>query len=82
MALTATPRWKEELIINDERGRTFTFDCGWGLNPPVAYVPPLAEWRRCVPVWLRERRAEVVEAMKTIGHAVKDGPYSPIAEET
>ena len=81
MGLTATPRWKEELIINDESGRTFTFDCGWGVNPPVAYVPPPAKWQSCVPVWLRDRRAEVIEAMKNTGHVVKDGPYSPITGE-
>jgi len=79
MALTATARWKEELVITDEQGRTFTFDCGWGVNPFVAYIPPLAEWQDCVPVWLHAQRAEVVEAMKSAGHVVKEGPYPPLS---
>ena len=72
MALTATTRWKEELIITDEEGRSFTFQCGWGVDPLVAYVPGGDQWERCVPVWLRDRRGEVVEAMKTVNHRALD----------
>jgi len=81
MALTATCRWKEELIITDEEGRAFTFDCGWGVTPLVAYVPPPGEWKTCVPPWLHERRAEVVDAMRAANHVVKDGPYPRLLEE-
>lgn len=75
MTLTASTRWKEELIITDENGRAFTFDCGWGVTPPVAYVPEAAGWAVSVPPWLRERRDEVIVAMKTAGHVVENGPY-------
>lgn len=79
MGQRATPRWKEEMIVADESGRSFTFDCGWGADPPVAYVPASEDWPACVPVWLNERRAEVVEAMKKTGHVVQDGPYSRLS---
>ena len=75
MALIASPQWKEELIITDESGRAFTFDCGWGVTPPVAYVPAVVDWAKCVPTWLHERRDEAIAAMKLTGHVVKDGPY-------
>ena len=75
MTLQVTTRWKEELIITDEQGRAFTFDCGWGVHPFVAYVPPLLEWKSCVPPWLENRRDEVVDAMKGIGHVVNEGAY-------
>lgn len=75
MTLVATAKWKEELVITDESGRTFGFDCGWGVAPPVAYLPGLAEWARSVPPWLCDRRDEVVAAMRLSGHVVEDGPY-------
>lgn len=76
MALKATAKWKEELVINDERDRSFVFDCGWGVDPPVAYIPPIEQWERIVPDWLKERRAEVVEAMKKSNHLVEEGWYA------
>jgi hypothetical protein len=75
MTLVASARWKEQLIITDENGCAFTFDCGWGVTPPVAYVPGPAEWAPSVPPWLRDRRSEVIAAMELTGHVVKDGPY-------
>ena len=81
MALTATTRWKEELIITDEQGRSFTFDCGWGVDPLVAYVPSAGQWQDCVPEWLWDRRVEVIEAMKKVNHRVEDGRYPPLTEQ-
>ena len=75
MALTGYEQWKEELIIVDEEGREFCFFCGWGSEPPVAYVPAPANWRRCTPPWLHDRRDEVVEVMKRHRHTVEEGHY-------
>jgi hypothetical protein len=76
MALTAQMRWKEETVITDEVGRTFIFDGGWGVSPPVAYVPLEADWVRCVPDWLSHRRVEVIEAIAATGQVVKEGRYA------
>jgi len=81
MAVTATTRWKEELIITDEEGRSFTFDCGWGADPLVAFVPLADQWQDCVPGWLWDRRAEVVEAMKEVNHRVVETRYPPLEEQ-
>ena len=75
MALSATPQWKEEMIIADEEGRSFIFECGWGANPPSAYVPAVDEWAQCVPDWLAARREEVIAAMRGTGHRVKEAAY-------
>ena len=56
MALTGSTHWKEEFHIHDENDRTFCFSCGWGVEPPVAYLPSEADWQRCTPVWLHDRR--------------------------
>lgn len=75
MALTARTQWKEELHITDEQGRTFVFYCGWGVEPPVAYVPDVAQWQQCIPEWLRSRRDEVIAAMRAEKHDVQAGLY-------
>lgn len=80
MALVGRTQWKEELHIVDEQGRSFMFDCGWGGEPPVAYVPPSAEWTACVPAWLHGRRDEVIDAMKAASHTVADGLYPPLRQ--
>ena len=72
MALVAKLRWKEELTIVDEQGRSFMFDCGWGVDPPVASVPLAEQWTACVPAWLYDRRDEVIAAMKAVNHQVLD----------
>lgn len=76
--LIATPRWKEALILTDESGRTFTFDCGWGVTPPVVCVPSEAEWCACVPAWLHDRRNDAIVALQAAGHAVAVGVYPRI----
>ena len=75
MGLTAESRWKEELVVSDEAGRAFCFDCGWGADPLVAYVPAAADWCRCVPSWLHHRRDEVIAVMMTLNHVVHEGAY-------
>lgn len=75
MSLSGRAEWKEVLIVTDEAGHSFTFSCGWGVEPPVAYLPAAADWIRCVPPWLGERRDEVITVMQQMGHQVAEGPY-------
>jgi hypothetical protein len=75
MGLTAETHWKEELVVSDEEGRSFLFNCGWGVSPPVAYVPSAADWGRCVPSWLQDRRDEVIAVMKTLNHVVDEDTH-------
>ena len=70
--LTGYTQWKEELVVSDEQGRSFCFSCGWGVEPPVAYVP--ADWPGSVPDWLRDRRGEVLAVMESLGHVVREWP--------
>ena len=75
MALTARAQWKEITIVADEEGREFVFDGGWGVSPMVVYLPLEEDWARCVPDWLANRRAEVIEALAGTGQVVKPGRY-------
>jgi hypothetical protein len=75
MALTARAQWKEITIVTDEEGRTFTFDGGWGVTPPVVCVPLEDDWARCVPHWLADRRAEVIKVLEGTGQVVETGRY-------
>ena len=79
MPLKATSRWKEEAVIEDEEQRAFVFECAWGVEPLVAYLPSVADWETCVPSWLWGRRDEVVRALETVRHIVQDGPYPRLA---
>lgn len=67
--------WKEIITVTDEDGQSFTFSCGWGVEPPHAYIPAEADWRRTMPPWLHERRPEVIALMESMGHVVDEGPY-------
>ncbi len=67
--------WKEILTVTDEDDRSFVFYCGWGVSPPVAYVPAAADWVRCMPPWLHSRRDEVITLMGSMGHVVHEGRY-------
>jgi hypothetical protein len=59
-------RWKEQLAYR-EGDHEFVFDCGWGVKPPVAYLPSPAIWERVTPMWMRGRRAEVVRRLECDG---------------
>jgi hypothetical protein len=72
MALTARAEWKETIFITDEEGHTLQFDCAWGVDPPVAYIPSASHWQNHAPLWIRDRRDEVIEAMAKEGHVVKE----------
>ena len=52
-------RWKEQ-VIYWEGDSGFIFDGGWGVRPPVTYVPDLGTWDSIVPEWLKGRHDEVV----------------------
>ena len=39
MALIAKMRWKRSSPSSTSRAGSFMFDCGWGVDPPVASVP-------------------------------------------
>jgi len=75
MALAGRTEWKEILIVTDEDDQSFVFSCGWGVEPPVAYITSAADWRRCVPPWLADRRDEVIAVMRHHKHVVDEGPY-------
>jgi hypothetical protein len=64
-------RWKEEVVYwEDCRG--VVFDAGWGVKPPVLYVPTAAFWDQIVPSWLRGRRDQVIERLREhSGHVVE-----------
>jgi hypothetical protein len=55
-------RWKEQ-VIYWENGQGFVFEGGWGVSPPVTYVPDKATWDGAVPDWMRGRRDEIVERL-------------------
>jgi hypothetical protein len=80
MALTVTPRWKEQYVVENESGKTFVFDGGWGVDPHVAYVPPAESWHESVPEWLWERRDEVIEELRKTGDVVHEGGYPKYEE--
>jgi ferredoxin-NADP reductase len=78
VALTASPTWKEEMVITDEERRSVTFSCGWGVTPAVAYLPSVEAWTAQTPQWLWSRRDEVVAVIRATGHVVEiDGYDSP-----
>lgn len=72
MALTGVAEWKEIVVVSDEEGRTYVVSCGWGVEPPVAYIPSAATWRERVPDWLHDRREEVIAVLESLQHVVAD----------
>lgn len=75
MALTGMAEWKEIVVISDEEGRTYIVNCGWGVEPPVAYIPAAAIWRAKVPDWLRDRRDEVIAVLRSLHHDVDEETF-------
>jgi hypothetical protein len=80
-------RWKEQVIYwEGERGAVFPG--GWGVSPVVTYVPDALAWDRCVPVWLRGRRDEVIANLRAeSGHVLAEehddsAVLRPLFEET
>ena len=52
------------MLVYWEGDHGFQFDCGWGVNPPVVYLPNSQLWDEVVPDWLVGRRAEVEERLR------------------
>ena len=73
--LTGDAEWTEIINVTDEDAQAFTFSCGWGVEPPVAYIPAESDWRRTMPPWLHERRTEVVALLQQMGHVVDEWSY-------
>jgi hypothetical protein len=56
-------RWKEQ-VVYWEGDWGFLFDAGWGVEPPVLYIPAPDIWAEVMPGWCRERRDEVVARLR------------------
>jgi hypothetical protein len=62
-----------EMLVYWEGDHGFQFDCGWGVSPPVVYLPNSHLWDQVVPDWLVGRRAEVEERLRRYsGYSVDD----------
>ena len=71
---TISYEWKE-MLIYWEGGNGVVFDCGWGVEPSVVYVPAEEAWDGLVPNWLVGRRAAVVDRLRRYSaHIVEDDP--------
>lgn len=69
-------RWKEE-VLYWEGSRGYLFDAGWGVSPPVLYVPSDEEWDSVTAEWMIGRREEIVARLvEHSGHVVREGPFS------
>lgn len=65
-------KWKEEVLYR-EGERSFSFDAGWGVAPPVLYVPTAELWAQVMPAWLRDRRDEVLDRLRhASGHVIEE----------
>ena len=62
-----------EKLVYWEGDHGFQFDCGWGVDPPVVYLPNSHLWDDVVADWLVGRRAEVAEKLRRhSGYTVAD----------
>lgn len=69
-------RWKEELHYC-EGERSQVFHCGWGVSPPVVFLPSEHTWDAKLPAWLHGRRAEVVGRIEQhSGHVVASADWA------
>jgi hypothetical protein len=65
-------RWREE-VVYWEGSRGVVFDAGWGVKPPILYVPTQSQWGEVVPHWLRGRSEEVIARLRDhSGHVVQE----------
>lgn len=61
------------MLVYWEGDHGFQFDCGWGVSPPVVFIPESHLWDDVVPDWLVGRRAEVAERLRRYsGYTVAD----------
>lgn len=52
---SVTFQWKE-IVIYSEGECTFWFPAGWGVDPPVLYIPSEDLWEHVTPPWMHGRR--------------------------
>jgi len=66
------PRWKEGVgYWEGEHG--YLFDAGWGVEPPVLYVPSASMWDDVVPAWMQGRRGAIVSGLEAkSGHVLAE----------
>lgn len=69
-------RWKEE-VFYWEGHRGLMLDGGWGVTPPVTYVPSEAVWESVAPEWARGRREMIVARLvaRTTHRVVETARY-------
>jgi hypothetical protein len=64
--------WKE-MLTYWEGADGFAFDCAWGVDPGLVFVPPADRWDEVVPSWMVGRRETILQRLREFsGHAVKD----------
>lgn len=57
-----SPRWKEELVCTSPEGRRLVFEHPMGV--PSVYFPTEASWAREAPEWAKDKRGEILEALR------------------
>lgn len=62
-------QWKEEAYYWEGK-RGYLFMGGWGVIPPVTYVPDAEHWDANVPAWMRGRRDEILARLRSSPHHV------------
>jgi hypothetical protein len=68
------PKWKE-LLVYEEGGNSYSFECGWGVSPGVVYVQAAEDWDAVLPEFLRGRRDEIVAVLRErCDHTVEEDP--------
>lgn len=71
MATKLYPKWKE-LLVYEEDGNEYAFECGWGVTPGVVYVAAAEDWEAEVPAFLKGRRDEMLTLLREkSGHTVE-----------
>lgn len=66
--------WKETVWYSED-DRRHAFDAGWGVDPPVLYVPTAEVWDRHTPEWMHGRHDVVVARLVAhSGHRVVESP--------
>jgi hypothetical protein len=76
--VTTSDEWRvavhdKEMLEYWEGDHGYVFDCAWGVNPGILFVPPASIWDQSVPPWMRGRRDVLVERLRErSGHKVVD----------